>query len=640
LNTTHKLWTNWPPAGGANNLQRTAGVTERSAGATNRGDQARTVREIVRAAYVEVMATARLSCVLWLAAMSGCSPSAGAADTRAAEAHSEPAHAVPQPQVDYKLAPERYVSPSPPIGVNLAAVNYYATAIPFVDVWNMADPFQSTDAPNTQGSGRWDTGLADRIPRDAQGYPLEAPTHMADANAPQVLRAAVVSLLYAGRYVVLYDGDGELDFPSSAVRVVSRTPGRIELEVPSAPEQTLFLSIVRSKRGDHVRNLRVILPGFEASYAQQPFHPHFLARLAGVGALRFMDWGATNQHAHARWSERTRPEGAQGGERGVAYEHMIDLANRVGADAWFCVPHRADDGYVRALAELIKTRLAPERRAFIEYSNELWNGIFEQTHYVQQRGCEAGLNKLGQYTGRCQDAGVRLWAGVKWNARRSGQIFHIFDDVFGKQSDRITHIIAGQAQNPHLNEVLLQALADARINTARTRADALAIAPYLGGALALARAMEVPQLLEQLEQLIPSEVSEPTQKNRSLAQHHHLELIAYEAGQHLRVDPSHAEDAGALSTLIRANRDPRMRSIYAHMFDAWYAHSDRGLLMLFNYAERPSKFGAWGLLEDQEQPDSAAPKYQAFIERLQHLKVDAILPDSQATHPPASPRLN
>jgi len=625
LNSTRKPWASRHSTAGVIHLQHTAGSIDRP----------RTARRMTLMTELTGLSVALRGCVVWLAALSACSPSTGSAETPAAQ----PAH-LTTPEVS--RSSERYVPPSPPIGVNLAAVNYYATAIPFVDVWKMADPFQSTDAPQAAGSGRWDTGLAERIPRDAQGYPREAPVHVEGAVAPQVLRAAVVSLLYAGRYVVLYDGDGELDFPgvsASALHVVSRTPGRIELEVSSAPDQPLFLSIVRSARGDHVRNIRVILPGFEASYAQQPFHPHFLARLSGVGALRFMDWGATNQHPHARWSERTLPEGSQGGDRGVAYEHMLDLANRVDADAWLCVPHRADDAYVRALAQLIKTRLAPGRRAFIEYSNELWNAIFEQTRYVQQRGCETGLNKLGKYTGNCQDAGVRLWAGVKWNARRSAQIFRIFDDVFGKQSKRVTYVISGQAQNPHLNEVLLDSLADARINTAHTRADALAVAPYLGGSLALAHGAQVPQLLEQLQQLIPSEVSQPTQQSLAIARRHQLALIAYEAGQHLRVDTTRAEDAAALDTLIRTNRDPRMRSIYAHMFDAWYTHSDHGLLMLFNYAERPSKFGAWGLLEDQEQPDTAAPKYQAFIERLQHLQVEAILPKAEAPKP-GSPRLD
>jgi hypothetical protein len=87
-------------------------------------------------------------------------------------------------------------------------------------------------------------------------------------------------------------------------------------------------------------------------------------------------------------------------------------------------------------------------------------------------------------------------------------------------------------------------------------------------------------------------------------------LIAYGDAQ---------EDRAFVNKLIAANRDPRMRSIYMHMLDAWYSASGNGLFMAFNFAETPSKFGMWGLLESQEQPMSAAPKYQAFFDRLQRL---------------------
>ena len=61
------------------------------------------------------------------------------------------------------------------------------------------------------------------------------------------------------------------------------------------------------------------------------------------------------------------------------------------------------------------------------------------------------------------------------------------------------------------------------------------------------------------------------------------------------------------------------------LFDAWYAESGRDLLVLFNSAEVPSKYGSWGLLESQEQPTERAPKYRAFRDRLTALS----MPSSQ-----------
>lgn len=512
-----------------------------------------------------------------------------------------------------------------PLGVNLSAVNYYATAIPFVDAMKMADPFLSTNAPGS-GADQWDTELAAKIPRDEDGYPLEAPFAVPGTPAPQILRASVVATVYGGRYVVLYDGDGELGFPASSARVISSAPGRVDLEVPAAADQTLFLSIVRSNRANHVRNIRVILPGFEQRYAQQVFHPMFLSRLAGIGAVRFMDWGATNGHANSRWSERTRPSTPQGGERGVAYEYMIDLANRLDTDAWLCVPHKADDAYVEALAQLVKARLSPKHKAYIEYSNELWNGIFSQTRWAAEQGCKAGLNKLGQYSGSCEDDGARYWAGIKWNARRTGEIIAIFDRVFGADKGRIVRVIAGHAHNEHMNEVLVSALEDKAINRSGTRADVLSIAPYLGGSLASdlaeqgkAASISVSDLLDKLEGLVRSDVAEATRNNYKIAQRHGLRLNAYEGGQHLVAYGEASANGAFVDKLIAANRNPRMRSIYTRMLDAWYENSGQGLMMLFNFAETPNKYGAWGLLEGQEQQLSQAPKYQAFFDRLQRL---------------------
>lgn len=533
-----------------------------------------------------------------------------------------------------------YVTPRVPLGVNLSAVNYYASAIPFVDVMKMADSFQSTNAPNSGGGDVWDTEVADKIARDEDGYPLEIPVTVPGKATPQIVRTSVVVPIYGGHYTVLYDGDGELAFPASPVQVVNRAPGRIELDVQaqSSPDQPIFLAIVRSSRANHVRNIRMLLPGYETTYAKQVFHPTFLARLHGVGALRFMDWGGTNGSPLQHWSQRPRPSAPQGGPRGVALETMIDLANRLDADAWLCVPHRADDEYITEMAKLIKARLDPKHRAYIEYSNELWNGMFTQAKWASDQGCRAGLNKQGRYSGSCDDDGARYWAGIKWNARRSGQIFAAFDKVFAGEPQRLVRVLAGQAQNEDLNDVLLASFEDARINPARGSADVLAIAPYLGGGLANELAehgktgsVSVPELLDRLDKLIGPEVSEPTAHNKKIAERHGLHLVAYEGGQHLIAYGDAQEDKAFVNKLIAANRDPRMRSIYMRMLDAWYAHSGNGLFMAFNFAETPSKFGMWGLLESQEQPMSAAPKYQAFFDRLQRLAPRPAPPPTAAT---------
>ena len=170
-----------------------------------------------------------------------------------------------------------------------------------------------------------------------------------------------------------------------------------------------------------MRNVRFLWPGTEASVATQPFNPEFLRRLAPFSTLRFMDWGAVNHSPLVRWADRPQPgDAVYTSDRGVPVERMIDLANVLQADPWFCIPHQADDDYVRQFATLVKARLDPRRVASIEYSNEVWNGAFGQARYAVAQARALGLPT---------PAGL----GSIWYAERTRQIVAIVDAVFGRR---------------------------------------------------------------------------------------------------------------------------------------------------------------------------------------------------------------
>src|SRR5690606_11637529 len=101
----------------------------------------------------------------------------------------------------------------------------------------------------------------------------------------------------------------------------------------------------------------------------------------------------------------------------------------------------------------------PDLRIWVEYSNELWNGIFEQHEYAQRRGEALGLSEGFQ-------------AVLHYQARRSVEIFRIFEEVLG--TDRIVRVMAAQASNRWVAEVLLE------FEDTASHTDALAIAPYFG----------------------------------------------------------------------------------------------------------------------------------------------------------------
>ena len=262
-----------------------------------------------------------------------------------------------------------------------------------------------------------------------------------------------------GDYTVLYDGEGTLECAMAAVEVVSRSPGRLVVRVEPARGRDP-VRLLATDPDDHVRNIRVLMPGFEETYRENPWHPCFLDRWRGVACLRFMDLMMTNGSDQGSWSDRPTVADATFAEKGVPVELLVDLANRLDADPWFCMPHRANDDYVTNFARLVRDGLRPGLRAWVEYSNEVWNGGFAQHRYAAERGRALGL-------------GDEPWqAACRYTAERSLAIFDLWERAFGGR-ERIVRVLAAQAANP---EVARQILG---FRDAGRHADALAIAPYM-----------------------------------------------------------------------------------------------------------------------------------------------------------------
>ncbi len=134
------------------------------------------------------------------------------------------------------------------------------------------------------------------------------------------------------------------------------------------------------------------MPGFENTYQNQVYHPDFLATISQMRTLRFMDWERTNGQSIENWSSRTTANSfSQAGPAGVSVEHMVDLANATNIDPWFTIPHLANDSYIQEFAILVKQRLKPHLRVYVEFSNELWNGGFTQAGWIKQWAAQNGL---------------------------------------------------------------------------------------------------------------------------------------------------------------------------------------------------------------------------------------------------------
>lgn len=105
--------------------------------------------------------------------------------------------------------------------------------------------------------------------------------------------------------------------------------------------------------------IRIIMPGFEQTYAQLPFHPYYLKNIEHYSVLRFMGWqNINNNDLEINWVDRTSPGNAT--QTNAALESMIALSNQIGASPWFCIPHKATDDYVLQFAKLVKATLRPD----------------------------------------------------------------------------------------------------------------------------------------------------------------------------------------------------------------------------------------------------------------------------------------
>jgi hypothetical protein len=480
------------------------------------------------------------------------------------------------------------------IGINLDTVADWAPAWVFVDAFKHARPW-IPQLPNSMSV--WDTGQ--QLTTDRHGWPLLQP---GQAAATLMLRD-LGGKYPAGTYRVFYKGKGQIEFGFDA-KVTASAPGEATLTV-TPTNAGIFFKINASDPSDPIREVSVVLPGFENTYLAQPFHPLFLDRLTPFETLRFMQWGRTNESTLSQWKERpTTRTYTQATKSGVAFEHMTALVNQLDSNAWITLPHLVDDEFVRQTARLWASQMHPDGKLFVEYSNEVWNSIFPQAHWAEAQGLAAGL------------ATDSFQARLLFYAKRSAEVFKIFRDTFqaleGAKPELVC-VLATQYGNPWTSSVVLG------YEQAAAKADALAIAPYFGidlgspANLWTVLSMSTEQILEACESEIDGPLSALIGAHGQVADSHGLALIAYEAGQHL-VGFSGMEFVPSLTEkLVDANRHPGMYDLYKRMILRWHQQGGQAFVA-YSHCGQYGTYGSWGALEYQAQPISEAHKFRALME--------------------------
>jgi hypothetical protein len=481
-------------------------------------------------------------------------------------------------------------TPHPRLGINLSGPVDWSSELPFVDVFRLS----RTWVGNQKGLP-WGKGPAPVL--DASGWVTSLQT---DAWAESPICTIEGGHYPSGTYTVLYHGKGTVIL-TGAAKVISTSPGRVLASVDSK-KGGMFVRVLATDPQDPVRDIRVITPGHESTYATNPWNPNLISRWQGVACVRFMDMMMTNDSDVVSWNDRPKLTDATFSKRGgVAPELLIDLANRLKADAWFCIPHLADDGYVHKLAKMIKQKLDPSLKAYIEYSNEVWNSQFQQHKDAGAKGQAMGL-------------ATKPWeAAWKYTGYRSSQIFQIFEKEFGSTT-RLVRVIPSQIVNPYISEQILTS------NNAAKHADVLAVAPYLGLSVSpntkptsdQVTTWTVDRLLDHVEKVVLPDAISAVKAQKIVADRYGLKLVSYESGQHL-VGVLGAENNKVLTALFQqANAHPRMGKIYEKYYSEWAA-AGGDLICHFSSVKEWSKWGSWGLLQYDDDNPTLSPKFMATM---------------------------
>jgi hypothetical protein len=483
---------------------------------------------------------------------------------------------------------------------------------PFADAMKSARHFGSPGAPYDETA-----------PVDANGWPT--------GDAGVVVMVGVPNM--GGTYRLAFTGNAVVSMPQAidaathvANAVYDAASRRTTADVVVGPaEQNLFLSFTGQAGG--VKDVQLLRPRHAAT---ETFNQQFMARLARFGTVRFMDFTQANGNPQAEWSDRSRPGYAtqqkrpDGKAAGAAWEYVVLMANQAGKDIWINVPHQASDAYVTKLAQLLRygsdgvepytsaqaspayPPLAPGLKVYVEWSNELWNGGFSQSTWLD---AQSGAAIAANDTDLLYDGNTNLYA-VKFRlvGRRSMQISNLFRGVFGdgEMMTRIRPVVPAQLANSGTLSEALTYLA------ARQGGAARYIYAVTGAAYVTVFNDDAGNRAGLNLDTIFSEMTSYAEVNAhtwmktfaKLASDNGVKLVAYEGGQHLT-------GAGSTDAKLAAQLDPRMKDVLLLNYANWRATGGE-LFVYYNLCSGWNKYGAWGLSSDVTS--EAGPKWAAIAE--------------------------
>ena len=437
----------------------------------------------------------------------------------------------------------------------------------------------------------------------------------------------------AGRRLVLYyRGTGAWTVTGGSVTyaLISNDTGSnpkravLSVNAPSSSAE-IYFRLTSVDAGDPIKlydanadDLGLIEEEYEDRWLSgQRFHPEYLAMNDFCRDIRFLNPGNVNDSTQTAWADRRpqayRSQRSAGGWTNsdafaptaqTSYEEMIALCNATGKRPWFCIPHLATDDYVTQLGTLVRDTLNPSLKVRFEWSNEVWNNIFDQYDHAA-------------------DEGLLLWpalAATPWIAAqryyglRTSQVMDLLSAVFtGAHAPRLIRMACWHAVNPGNCETMLDFTDAVTLTPLKDHIDRVGTAPYIGGDMGnnpqatvttapydkAVQDMTAAEVMGWLRSGGSADIASRMvflSQYRDLCDERGLGLDLYECGQHLANGTGLSGNATLTAVLNGANVHADMEACYYEYLRAIhpYLNDPDAVACLLSDTYPPGATGDWG----------------------------------------------
>lgn len=500
------------------------------------------------------------------------------------------------------------------VGINLSGVMYYDASAPFIDRMKTSSTWASW-AAGSRGT---------TIQLDANGYPDALP---AGQKGLQVLVALDPSTAGTShRYVLSYDGNARVSLQDATI--VSIRNGKIVFDYFGSRGRAQLAFTYDSPVPKLARKITLVREDQVDLFNKgEIFNPAFISKLSSFSELRFMDWGNTNGSTVVNWEDRTKVSDLSWAPNSkmdsVPLEIMVALANETGKEMWYNIPAHASDDFIKRALTYIRDNLDSGIKVHLEYSNEVWNGGFEQSKYAATMA-------------------TALWGDVTDGAQqyygyRSAQIAAAAQATFGSSAAvRVDAVLAVQTAYAGREKNIFSGIARANVGTISGLFNEYAVTTYFGGQLgggteedratvvswAQSGAVGLDKAFKELRDggSLSSNQSLKTilgwlTYQHAVAEANGLSMVTYEGGVDLtamRYDA--AQQPIVLDLFKRLVADPRMGDLYLQMIGGFSA-AGGDLFTAFNEVGVTSVWGSYGALEHIYQDSSI--RFDALVKAAQ-----------------------